>query len=121
MMHFIVTEEHVKLIAELYWQECESEDGLPIPGIDFKYPFGSSDVVGRVIETLGWEPVESWEGEKVTTKEQGETAVKLLSELSTVLSIICQHPGTCPLGRWVNSVRSGRPIWTKASNNANVI
>lgn len=46
-----VTENHIKLLKELYigWEDCE----FGAPCVDCKRPFGNSDVYGDMAEILG--------------------------------------------------------------------
>lgn len=114
-MGFTVTAEHIALTQQLCFTEGESEQGTPLPYIDEKRPFGNSDVIKDVAEILDWRPVENRDGDEVISRDQTRDIMRLLEELPTVLSIICQNPGTCPIGHWVNmsSCRYSRPEWVK--------
>jgi hypothetical protein len=49
---FELTNDHLKLLKEMYvgWQDCETG----APEIDPKRPYGNSYVAGDVAELLGW-------------------------------------------------------------------
>lgn len=48
---FVLTEDHLKLLAKSYWQWQDCETGAP--EMDPKRPYGNSDVAGDIREILG--------------------------------------------------------------------
>lgn len=79
---FELTEEHLKLIQNMYvsWEDCE----YGAPSIDCKRPYGNSDVEFDIAETLGWN-VDDEEG---LTQYQSEKAFKLHKETQIALQIV---------------------------------
>lgn len=75
-----LTDEHERLAARLYirWDD-EMEWGGP--AVDFKRPFGNSDMPGDVAEILQWD-VDEDDG---LTVDQYERAHELLYEMGHVL------------------------------------
>ncbi len=61
------------------------------PEIDIKRPYGNRDVYGDIAEMLEWELVETADGDKVMTKEQGEQAKQLHKEMATALQIVLSN------------------------------
>ena len=76
------TEEHKKLLANMYFQGMWNGDLVSI-GVDGKRPFGDSDMYGCVAKILKWElPNED------LSDEQRKRADRLLDELPYVLNKI---------------------------------
>lgn len=100
---FEVTHDHIKLLRALNVSWCYDEFGAP--AIDPKRPYGSSDVVGSLIETLDLPYADTG----VIPDNVYSKVRKLHDELDTVLEIVLQtgsfEPGVyrraCPyVGRW---------------------
>lgn len=82
MKRFTVTDEHLKLLrrANVRWEDCE----FGAPAIDCKRPYGNSDVVGDIIEILGW----PFAGEDQTDDNAFTTKARAIhAETETVLQI----------------------------------
>lgn len=112
---FVLTEEHLKLLQRMFveWND-EAYDGAP--QIDLKRPYGNSDVVGDVVEILGWEcnsHVDGWDNPRPST-EQKEAAMKLHRETETALQIVLQTMSFAP-GTYVSEQYSSK--WTLANTN----
>ncbi|MBS1722762.1 MAG: hypothetical protein JSS66_07180 [Armatimonadetes bacterium] len=85
---FEITEDHLKLLKNACWSNVNCEFGAP--AIDCKRPYGnSSGVIDDIADILGIEAVETYDGEKTYTREQGDYCRKLHDELVTVLEICC--------------------------------
>jgi hypothetical protein len=63
------------------WHNCEAG----APQIDPKRPYGNSDVEHDIAEILGWEFIETSDGEMVLTREQGDRARRLHQEMEKAL------------------------------------
>lgn len=52
MKTFTLTDQHITLLRNAYicWEDCETG----APAIDCKRPYGNSNVVGDIVEILGW-------------------------------------------------------------------
>jgi hypothetical protein len=79
---FIVTDDHLKLLAAMYvgWDDCE----FGAPAIDCKRPYGNSSVVLDMCEILGV----SVDDDDGPTREDDERMTALHREMQTVLQIL---------------------------------
>lgn len=89
---FIVKEEHLKLLKNMYvgWQDCETG----APGIDPKRPYGNSDVIDDIHYILNGNYIDEDELEEkginyseYVDKLEGEY-MKLHKDMETVLQIV---------------------------------
>lgn len=85
---FKLTEDHIKLLRAMYvsWEYGDYENGVPC--IDPKRPYGNKDVERDIADELGWELVESSDGETFLTKAQGDEAKKLHAQMEDALQIV---------------------------------
>jgi hypothetical protein len=79
---FEVTENHIKLLKSAYtsWESCE----FGAPSIDYKRPYGNSDVYSDIAEILGImrdDPEDGWTDEQINLMD------KVHSETETALQI----------------------------------
>ncbi len=86
MSKFIITEDHVKLLGNAYirWEDCE----YGAPAMDFKRPYGNSDVEIDVANILGWEPEGDDGYEKCFSSDQRDAARSIHLEMEQVLQIV---------------------------------
>jgi hypothetical protein len=109
---FELKSEHLKLIQRMY--VTSHGDGSPC--IDDYRPYGNSDVVGDIIDVLGWEPVLTKGSKRIFSDEQERYAVQLHMETVTALQIILytqsfipgvyEKDGSYEIRRW-NLVHKG--------------
>ncbi len=86
---FELTEQHVKLLTNMYVEWWDAETGAP--GIDPKRPYGNSWVSGDVAHILGIvseETDEDDEDEKRLSDEQENFCHRIHSETQTALQIV---------------------------------
>ncbi len=114
MIEFELTEDHLKLIQNMYvsWDACE----YGAPAIDPKRPYGNSFVEGDIAEILGWdmpdEDDDNWnEDEEEATKERAE---KIHKETETALQIILVTKSFAP-GKYIKKDRYDDRSWVRAS------
>lgn len=87
---FTVTEEHLKLLQNMYvsWFDCE----YGAPSIDPKRPYGNSSVEHDIIEILGWEVSEAVKnGEDDIPNELYSRCANIHREMKTVLQILVSN------------------------------
>ena len=86
MEKFTVSEEHLKLLKEMYvsWNDCE----FGAPEINSKRPYGNSNVEYDIAEILGLQLFEDANEEKHISKEQNVYINKIHKEMETVLKIL---------------------------------
>lgn len=126
---FTMTEDHLKLLADLYigWNDYAYE-GSPGPGD--KRPFGNSDVTGDIFRCLGWEmPDEDADDAEWNTKWGGrdydtvwdecfKRAMAIYRELEFAMAIVLKNVG-CPrdqlIGLWKKASIFSSDPWTKVA------
>ena len=83
-----VTENHIKLLKNLYigWEDCE----FGAPCIDCKRPFGNSDVFGDMAEILGIELADEEQNYELY-ENQIDSLRKGYKELQDCLQILCKN------------------------------
>jgi hypothetical protein len=88
MKRLKVTENHIKLLKELYigWEDCE----FGAPCVDCKRPFGNSDVYGDMAEILGIKLANQEENFELYEK-QIYSLSKGYKELQDCLQILCKN------------------------------
>lgn len=101
--YFILTEEHIKLLKEMYVGWSDIETGAP--EIDPKRPYGNSNVAYDVIELLNWVDDEKLQDEEFLEsnefEELEEKAMKLHYETGEALqAILCD--GSFEPGKFVS-------------------
>ena len=85
---FEITEDHLKLVRRLLFHHRSDWDYFGSPSVGEKRPYGNSDVVGDIIEILGWKAEQDWnEDYWHWPKEMEEKALKIHIEMATVLQI----------------------------------
>lgn len=106
--HFTLTETHLGLLGEL--NICEYHDTYDngVPCIDYKRPLGNQDSIDCVLKFLGEKKTETHDGDEFWTKEQGERARKLLSELTAALQIVLSNLGNVSPGVYVKASDYGQ-------------
>lgn len=108
-MEFTLTEDHLKLLQNMYVGWSCSEFGAP--EIDPKRPYGNSDVIGDIHEILTG-TYSSWEDIPEELKEKYN---KLHKETETALEIILHTRSFVP-GRYRKSKPYGRD-WELIESN----
>lgn len=91
METFEITENHLKLAKQLYW-EWESDAYSGYPAVNCKRPYGNSDVYDDVAEIIGLEKVEGDEGEMHWPKGTRIICKRFHEEMATAMQIF-----TCTL------------------------
>lgn len=84
---FRITEDHLKLLNRTFWEFIKEPYGGHT-SMNYKRPYGNSDVLGDVCEIIGSEPFVDHNGEKHYSSSQYEYAKKIHSEMPIVLTII---------------------------------
>lgn len=98
---FNVTEEHMKLLKQMWvsWDDCE----FGAPEIDPKRPYGNSDVYDDMAEILGIKKpdVEDWVlSDAAPSAKLCKRLDKLHKEMETVLQILVRNPEGISPGRY---------------------
>lgn len=88
MKRLIVTDNHIKLLKNLYisWWDCE----FGSPCVDCKRPFGNGDVYGDMAEILGIKLPDEEENYEEYTKVT-DSLLKGYQELQECLQILCRN------------------------------
>lgn len=86
-MNFTITEQHLKLLNNMYvsWQDTE----FGAPEINPKRPYGNSDVYSDIAEILGIKHAIPDDDDPEFSDEQFEMMEKIHKEMEHVLQIIC--------------------------------
>lgn len=114
---FEVTKDHIKLLKRLHvdiTSSCE-ENVLwgRTPCVDFKRPFGNSDIVDDVGSILKWKRLDK--ENEYFSEEQQKQAIKIFSEMPIVVQIAIKgniKPGIYFLKEYYDCTS-----WTRKKNN----
>ncbi len=114
-MTFTLTEEHIKLLQELYFEWYEDFENPGI-AINFKRPFGNGDMITDILEILGKEAKECpYCGERLD-EELEERCETLYKETLTALKVILSTKKFEP-GKYVTRDGSN---WEKVSEESEI-
>lgn len=87
---FTITEDHLKLAKRCHFHHDTSWYQFGAPAVGQKRPYGNSDVVGDIIEILGWGDEKEWseeDGYWSFKKDVEQKALAIHSEMATVFQI----------------------------------
>jgi hypothetical protein len=83
---FEITEDHLKLVKRSFFHHRSDYDYYGAPGVGEKRPYGNSNVVGDIIEILGWNVERDWESGE-WPKGVEEKALSIHIQMATVFQI----------------------------------
>ena len=83
---FTLTEDHLKLMRAIYMTWNAVEFGAP--SVDPKRPYGNGNVLEDICVELGFDPIETLDGEKVFTAAQGAYASELHASMETAIEVV---------------------------------
>src|SRR5262245_23071994 len=106
---FVLTEEHVKLLRNMYVDWNDVESGAPT--IDPKRPYGNSSVAEDIVEILGWDRVDDYE----LTTEEYEAAMTLHEQTQIALQVVLTT-GSFELGKYHKTHTYDDTSWVRTTN-----
>lgn len=110
---FTITENHLKLLRNMYvdWDDCE----YGAPCINPKRPYGNSDVETDIAEIIKFPKQNNWDKEEENWSEEAQEKLYYIHKEMQIVLQICLHLGKFEIGEYVKENDYDSLSWKKLS------